>query len=157
MSILDEDANNRYISLGRELGFDAAISEALTFHLSMVVAFVSEYPWLWNYGDGRGGAIFFELEDQFESMGFKRVLPVEHSATSKPKRKPLKKADIIAAMQRIGGRCAACGDEDNLEVDHILPVARGGTNNADNLQMLCKPCNMSKGAKTMEEWQGEAA
>ena len=37
-------------------------------------------------------------------------------------------------------------------MDHILPVAKGGTNDDDNAQLLCAPCNQSKGAKTMAEW-----
>lgn len=46
------------------------------------------------------------------------------------------------------GFCALCSVD--LEVtgfhrDHIVPVARGGTNRADNLQLLCPPCNRHKG------------
>jgi len=32
-------------------------------------------------------------------------------------------------------------------VDHIVPRARGGQNEPTNLQLLCEPCNASKGAK----------
>ena len=32
-------------------------------------------------------------------------------------------------------------------VDHIVPRARGGQNERTNLQLLCEPCNASKGAK----------
>lgn len=31
-----------------------------------------------------------------------------------------------------------------LTVDHIVPLSKGGKNNWDNLQPLCKPCNISK-------------
>lgn len=34
-----------------------------------------------------------------------------------------------------------------LEVDHIMPVSKGGLNTPDNLQTLCWRCNRSKGAK----------
>lgn len=37
-------------------------------------------------------------------------------------------------------------------VDHVIPLARGGSNWPHNLQLLCQPCNDSKGAKTMMEW-----
>lgn len=50
------------------------------------------------------------------------------------------------------GRCVACGSVDRLEVDHIHPVSRGGSDDPANLQVLCKSCNTSKGAKTMSEW-----
>ena len=40
-----------------------------------------------------------------------------------------------------------------MEVDHILPKSRGGTDAAENLQLLCSHCNRSKGNKTMAEWR----
>lgn len=41
-------------------------------------------------------------------------------------------------------KCAYCGSTENLEIDHIKPVAKGGTNNFENLQILCKQCNCRK-------------
>ena len=40
-----------------------------------------------------------------------------------------------------------------MEVDHILPQSRGGTDHPDNLQLLCSACNRSKGSRTMAEWR----
>ncbi len=40
-----------------------------------------------------------------------------------------------------------------MEVDHILPQSRGGTDHIENLQLLCSHCNRSKGSKTMSEWR----
>lgn len=40
----------------------------------------------------------------------------------------------------------------DMTLDHILPRSRGGTDDPKNLQLLCKPCNSSKGARTPEEW-----
>lgn len=40
-----------------------------------------------------------------------------------------------------------------MEVDHILPTSRGGTDHFENLQLLCTRCNKSKGSKTMAEWR----
>lgn len=48
--------------------------------------------------------------------------------------------------------CVACGSTNNITIDHILPISRGGAHDVDNLQALCGSCNSSKGAKTMEEW-----
>jgi len=33
------------------------------------------------------------------------------------------------------------------EVDHIIPLAKGGTNTVDNYQLLCRACNIRKGVK----------
>lgn len=40
----------------------------------------------------------------------------------------------------------------DMTLDHILPRSRGGTDDPENLQLLCTPCNSSKGARTQEEW-----
>ena len=40
-----------------------------------------------------------------------------------------------------------------MEVDHILPRSKGGSDHYENLQLLCTHCNKSKGSKTMAEWR----
>lgn len=47
-------------------------------------------------------------------------------------------------------RCLACGQQGRLTVDHVVPLSAGGSNRIDNLQPLCKPCNSSKGDKTID-------
>lgn len=54
----------------------------------------------------------------------------------------------------VGAVCAACGCAENPEIDHILPLALGGGSTRDNLQVLCRPCNRSKGAKHPNDWDG---
>lgn len=54
------------------------------------------------------------------------------------------------------GRCALCGctqKERPLDVDHILPRSRGGSNDISNLQALCTKCNRSKGNKCTEDFR----
>ncbi len=54
------------------------------------------------------------------------------------------------------GVCAGCDTHFPfrvMEVDHVLPRSRGGTDHADNLQLLCSGCNRSKGGRTMAEWR----
>lgn len=46
--------------------------------------------------------------------------------------------------QRYGGRCAECGASQYLEFDHIVPVAKGGSNSDLNVQLLCRGCNAKK-------------
>ncbi len=48
---------------------------------------------------------------------------------------------------RYGGRCAECQAEDYLEFDHIVPVAKGGSNSDSNVQLLCRRCNLRKSDK----------
>lgn len=49
-------------------------------------------------------------------------------------------------FRRDGGRCAACGNDELLQFDHVIPVALGGASSPENLQLLCAPCNRDKGA-----------
>lgn len=51
-----------------------------------------------------------------------------------------------AVYERDRGRCVTCGSPNDLEYDHVLPVAKGGATSVDNLQLLCRPCNRRKGA-----------
>jgi hypothetical protein len=51
--------------------------------------------------------------------------------------------------------CAYCGAHGvRLQCDHIIPVARGGSNGDDNLTTSCEPCNRAKRSKlvSVEEW-----
>ena len=46
--------------------------------------------------------------------------------------------------QQYGGRCAECEATTYLEFDHIVPVAKGGSNSEANIQLLCRKCNLAK-------------
>jgi hypothetical protein len=41
--------------------------------------------------------------------------------------------------------CAICGSTEDISIDHIIPLSKGGTNTADNIQPLCRSCNSRKG------------
>jgi 5-methylcytosine-specific restriction endonuclease McrA len=57
-------------------------------------------------------------------------------------------------FERDGYVCSYCGTEDGpFDVDHIHPVARGGSDDPENLCVACAPCNRSKGARTLSEWR----
>lgn len=58
-------------------------------------------------------------------------------------------SDLLAAQNNC---CAYCGAAGKLTVDHKVPLVRGGSNYADNLQWLCRSCNSSKRDKTHEEF-----
>lgn len=47
-------------------------------------------------------------------------------------------------FRRDGGRCVACGTDELLQFDHIIPVALGGASTPENLQLLCSGCNREK-------------
>lgn len=83
------------------------------------------------------------MDSLIEKMGRREKAFIE-----KPeKRKTFKKIRdkvFIEIGNKQGFRCALCGAVNNLQVDHIFPLAEGGTNDLDNLQLLCRRCNSIK-------------
>jgi 5-methylcytosine-specific restriction endonuclease McrA len=71
------------------------------------------------------------------------------------------RADVQGLLERQSYRCAAphCQTDvlRDFHCDHILPLSRGGANSADNIQILCPTCNLTKNDRTMKEWQAAIA
>jgi hypothetical protein len=51
-----------------------------------------------------------------------------------------------------GLKCAYCGSDQNLTIDHILPQSKGGKDIKTNVVCACKKCNNSKGHTPWKEW-----
>lgn len=69
---------------------------------------------------------FHELRYEFEKMATK-IKPI--------------------VLTKFGHKCANCNSVDQLQLDHIVALSMGGSNDIDNLQILCKKCNTSKGGR----------
>lgn len=72
----------------------------------------------------------------------------------KPKRKPLSKKIRYEVFKKDKFTCQYCGrsaPDVVLHVDHIIPVAKGGTNDILNLVTSCSDCNLGKGARTLDD------
>ncbi|MDI9413362.1 MAG: HNH endonuclease [Bacillota bacterium] len=70
------------------------------------------------------------------------------------KRKPIGQKKRFEVFKRDSFMCQYCGrsaPEIVLEVDHIKPVSKGGTNDILNLITSCKDCNRGKGAKELSD------
>jgi 5-methylcytosine-specific restriction endonuclease McrA len=48
--------------------------------------------------------------------------------------------------------CFYCGSKGKIELDHVLPIIKGGRHSIGNLVAACQSCNRSKGAKLLVEW-----
>jgi hypothetical protein len=56
-------------------------------------------------------------------------------------------------LEKWGRQCAYCHKGNRpLQVEHIVPKTRGGTNRISNLTLACKSCNQNKGDRTAEEF-----
>lgn len=65
---------------------------------------------------------------------------------------PIRRGDIIARDNRT---CYLCGQQDlkdrQIHLDHVIPLARGGTHTDDNLRVACVPCNYRKADRLLSE------
>lgn len=68
-------------------------------------------------------------------------------------RKPISKETRQLVYNKCNGHCAYCGcklEYKDMQVDHVLAVGRGGSNDIDNLLPACRQCNYDKHKKTIE-------
>lgn len=59
--------------------------------------------------------------------------------------KDLKKLSLLC--------CAYCGSNEKLEIEHIIPISRGGNHSIGNTTKACRSCNSSKGDRLLMEWR----
>jgi len=78
----------------------------------------------------------------------------ELMSVNRNQRKAISTKLRFQVFQRDGFRCKCCGkiagDGVELQVDHIQPVAKGGINDLQNLQTLCRECNSGKRTETVD-------
>jgi hypothetical protein len=66
----------------------------------------------------------------------------------------------IELLERSQGCCAYCQiyiGKENLVLDHIVPVTKGGGTTMSNVTPACRECNLSKKGMTLEEWKSRMA
>lgn len=51
---------------------------------------------------------------------------------------------------KYGHVCLCCGKAERLTPDHVVPIAKGGSNDISNIQPLCLPCNLRKATKIID-------
>lgn len=49
--------------------------------------------------------------------------------------------------------CWNCGTLENISLDHVIPISKGGTHSIGNMISLCRSCNSSKSNKLLSEWR----
>ncbi|MDJ0617843.1 MAG: HNH endonuclease [Calothrix sp. MO_192.B10] len=86
--------------------------------------------------------------------------PDATKSQSKSKQEKSKRSRYIPASVRVsvlhrdGYKCVFCGrnaKQIQLEVDHIVPFSKKGSNQLENLQTLCIDCNRGKGARFLNK------
>lgn len=93
-----------------------------------------------------------------------RTLRDSHKRGKHPGGVPFDPYDVFRRDQ---WKCRGCGvdtprrlrgtyEPDAPELDHVIPLSRGGWHAPDNCQTLCRQCNADKGALLPDEWKGTA-
>lgn len=88
-----------------------------------------------------------DVERGPEGTQARLAVPRQPALDVSPSRPPLRAAVRAAVMDRDYRQCQICGTYDEPTVDHIVPVSAGGSDDLDNLQVLCRSCNSRKGAR----------
>lgn len=86
----------------------------------------------------------FTLEDLHNTFVVNNIIK---NGFSNPKREVIREVVRNEVWRRDQGRCVKCGSQYNLEFDHIIPLSKGGSSTARNLQLLCETCNRKKSDK----------
>ncbi len=89
-----------------------------------------------------------ELLDLSELAEFLEVAVLERPVSEDRRaRNRIPNSLKAAVIVRDGGRCRDCYSAVNLQIDHIVPLCKGGTSDESNLQTLCRRCNRRKWKK----------
>lgn len=100
------------------------------------------------------------LRDRINEANDRSSVPSKAKNSHAKKKSPIQKRSRSIALSvridvltRDGYKCVYCGrssQQIDLEIDHIIPYSKGGSNQIDNLQTLCFDCNRGKGARIIE-------
>lgn len=105
--------------------------------------------WL-SLNPDRARAITRRASAKYRSSGYGRKARRIRDVNRRDKRAgTMNLADWEKKLRRLGHRCSGCGSRDRIEIDHIIPLSKGGTNDIHNLQPLCRTCNARKNAKIL--------
>lgn len=77
----------------------------------------------------------------------KKIAQLKKDLTKKRRTDFDKNRDALLLMmiEKDGLKCKTCFSIDNITIDHIIPLSKGGTDALENLQLLCRSCNSRKG------------
>ena len=136
---------------------DMSIAEVL-FNLYRVTCWIYEHGKYGNvesqFRDSLDHVFQGPLCEQLEAVGW---LHEEHgyvmlSGFTQAHRERKSLGSKVRSEVLSAGKCRVCKSTKELQVDHDIPVSRGGSSDIDNLICLCRACNSKKGTRTFAEF-----
>lgn len=130
--------------------------ECLTTHYAIEKARLKEPDWL-RHLIGKTWTVAADVSDalDFAREHFARPKAIQPTVVREALSRPARQRHSISVRVRFlvlkmyGYRCQLCGATASdprveLEIDHKIPLSKGGTNVIENLWVLCRPCNSGK-------------
>jgi len=103
---------------------------------------------IWHSGDAYGGYVQMRIA---QALNFAYGPLQEPPCDPKPyRRRKISGTVRNVVMERDQYRCVSCGSWEGLSLDHIHPLSKGGSDDPDNLQTMCRSCNSAKGARVSD-------
>ena len=128
------------LSVGDRIGYD---TDVLEFNYNEKV--VNEYEKEQQIEKYKEEIRAAELKKALKQVARQRLME-EGILFDEEHKRPYIPQDVVGLVyMRYGGKCCECGTTKNLQLDHIIPFAKGGSSEPENLQLLCKECNQKKG------------
>lgn len=82
---------------------------------------------------------------------------VAKNASAKRRSRQMKNGIYLVTSKELKSlyksNCFYCGSNEKIEIDHIIPISRGGSHSIGNLVPACLSCNRSKNNKLLVEWK----
>lgn len=142
---------NKFLELEIEVVQEAKLDIVRSYTVACVVSYVSpkgrnRYRKNCVYGEKH---IYSALKELNKQLTYQR----SEEYRRKNERTKVTPSLRYRIMQRDGFKCCLCGrtaaNGIELEVDHIIPISKGGSSEEKNLQTLCRDCNRGKGSNVL--------
>ena len=93
---------------------------------------------------------------EFRASPYKRGVPPQIKKRERANMRRHYKNWYTELIAECGEQCVNCGSNEAVVIDHIVPIAKGGLSELNNLQLLCAECNRIKGKLVIgcrpEDW-----
>ena len=97
-----------------------------------------------------------EIERRSRAKNKDRYRPIKNATQSKRNRilNNTEYKILPKDLHKIyNSNCWACGSKENISLDHVIPLSKGGTHSVGNMLSLCRSCNSSKSNRFLSEWR----